>query len=146
MTVARHALPMDLTGIWPTWTDTRAYRPGDIAWVTGPDGAIDYFCSDIAQTGGTAPSRTNLATWTLIDGVNMATNPALFYRVLDDLRDVNAPTNTPAGKVLGTTATGVWGPVDPPASVDSWGRWVGTRAEYDALPTKSPDVLYVITP
>jgi hypothetical protein len=31
---------------------------------------------------------------------------------LDALRDVTAPASTPAGKVLGTTATGVWGPVD----------------------------------
>jgi hypothetical protein len=31
---------------------------------------------------------------------------------LDALRDVSAPASTPVGKVLGTTATGVWGPVD----------------------------------
>jgi hypothetical protein len=31
---------------------------------------------------------------------------------LDALRDVTAPATTPAGKVLGTTATGAWGPVD----------------------------------
>jgi hypothetical protein len=35
--------------------------------------------------------------------------------ILDDLTDVSAPADTPAGKVLGTTAEGVWGPVDPPA-------------------------------
>jgi hypothetical protein len=34
---------------------------------------------------------------------------------LDILTDVTAPSSTPAGKVLGTTATGQWGPVDPPA-------------------------------
>lgn len=34
---------------------------------------------------------------------------------LDDLTDVVAPSSTPAGKVLGTTATGVWGPVTPSA-------------------------------
>jgi hypothetical protein len=34
---------------------------------------------------------------------------------LDALKDVTAPANTPAGKVLGTTAVGAWGPVDPPA-------------------------------
>jgi len=31
---------------------------------------------------------------------------------LDGLSDVSAPADTVAGKVLGTTATGVWGPVD----------------------------------
>jgi hypothetical protein len=64
-------------------------------------------------------------------------------RTLDGLHDVTAPPNTPAGKMFGTTGIGEWGPVDPPAS---WGRWVGTRAEYDALPSRSPDVLYVVTP
>jgi hypothetical protein len=34
---------------------------------------------------------------------------------LDILTDVSAPPDTPAGKVLGTTATGQWGPVDPPS-------------------------------
>jgi hypothetical protein len=34
---------------------------------------------------------------------------------LGDLSDVDAPADTPAGKVLGTTAVGAWGPVDPPA-------------------------------
>jgi hypothetical protein len=34
---------------------------------------------------------------------------------LDSLGDVSAPPATPAGKVLGTTAEGVWAPVDPGA-------------------------------
>jgi hypothetical protein len=33
---------------------------------------------------------------------------------LDDLLDVTAPASTPAGKALGTTGTGTWGPVDLP--------------------------------
>jgi hypothetical protein len=36
---------------------------------------------------------------------------------LDGLTDVTAPSSTPAGKILGTTATGAWGPVDPPAGI-----------------------------
>jgi hypothetical protein len=32
---------------------------------------------------------------------------------LDGLLDVTVPPNTPVGKVLGTTAVGEWGPVDP---------------------------------
>jgi hypothetical protein len=31
---------------------------------------------------------------------------------LDALTDVSAPSSTPVGKVLGTTATGTWGPID----------------------------------
>jgi hypothetical protein len=34
---------------------------------------------------------------------------------LDQLGDVSAPADTPAGKVLGTTATGAWGPIDAPS-------------------------------
>jgi hypothetical protein len=37
--------------------------------------------------------------------------------VLDSLKDVSAPTTTPAGKVLGTTAEGAWAPVDPYAAL-----------------------------
>jgi hypothetical protein len=33
---------------------------------------------------------------------------------LDQLTDVSAPANTPVNKVLGTTAIGTWGPIDPP--------------------------------
>lgn len=107
---------------------------------------------------------------------------------LDDLQDVTAPASTPAGKLLGTTAIGKWGPVDPPvtgltqATADARylklsggsltgalavsgtvsgaaptaaghlttktyvdGRiWSGTQAQYDAIPTKDPTVLYCI--
>ncbi len=39
---------------------------------------------------------------------------------LDDLADVSASASTPAGKVLGTTSEGEWGPVDAPGgAVDS---------------------------
>jgi hypothetical protein len=109
---------------------------------------------------------------------------------LDDLQDVTAPASTPVGKLLGTTATGKWGPVDPPvtgltqadadaryvnvtgdAMTGSFGMggfrifglgepitadhaatkayvdgriWSGTQAQYDAIPTKDPTVLYVV--
>lgn len=33
---------------------------------------------------------------------------------LDQLSDVAAPSDTPVGKVLGTTDIGLWGPIDPP--------------------------------
>jgi hypothetical protein len=71
---------------------------------------------------------------------------------LDWLTDVTAPATTPAGKVLGTTAVGQWGPIDPPASgmtqaqADAryWVRWYGTQAQYDAIATKDPNTLYVV--
>lgn len=89
---------------------------------------------------------------------------------LDELIDVSGAVATPAGKLLGTTGTGAWGPVDPPAVppapdltpyatktyVDTEnakqptqayidGRiWSGTQAAYDAIATKDPTVLYVV--
>jgi hypothetical protein len=36
---------------------------------------------------------------------------------LDGLTDVSAPADTVAGKLLGTTAAGTWGPVDPPSGL-----------------------------
>lgn len=119
---------------------------------------------------------------------------------LNDLTDVTAPANTPSGKILGTTAEGAWGAVDPPvgdvteAPIDGnqyvrqdagWSLisltgylqlsggtltgplildgaapatnqtatdkayvdsriWTGTQAQYDAIPVKDPEVLYVV--
>jgi len=131
---------------------------------------------------------------------------------LDALSDVTAPASTPVGKVLGTTATGLWGPITPPATgldvaagdaryvklsgydtiagglnidgtltvdaitaitmhsnsgLDAQGKitnmaaptvgldganktyvdsriWSGTQAQYDAIVTKDPTVLYVV--
>jgi hypothetical protein len=248
--LAQRSLAVDPTSIWLNWRADATYSAGDVAWVPGPGGQVrDYFASDIDQTGGQAPSRTNTATWTLITGADLVNNPALFHHYLDDLRDVTAPADTPqgkvlgttgtgawgpvevtpldtvgiiqpwsasqsyqagqvvrdaqgvhvatraiapgtatsaslwapldgawlaayamgamdlasrpspldslsnveappgtpVGKVLGTTATGVWGPVDPPAPTGVWKSWTGTQSEFDALPTKDPAVLYIIT-
>lgn len=86
---------------------------------------------------------------------------------LDSLTDVTGTTGAAAGKLLGTTGAGAWGPVDPPAApdltpyatrtyVDSATAplasktyvdsriWSGTQAQYDAIPTKDPSVLYVV--
>jgi hypothetical protein len=52
--------------------------------------------------------------------------PASGASALDTLTDVSAPANTPAGKVLGTTAQGVWGPIDDSVTVAH------------AAPTESP--------
>lgn len=78
--------------------------------------------------------------WTKAGNIRGPEGPAV---PLDGLTDVTAPANTVAGKLLGTTATGQWGPVDAPTT--GWGKWSGTQAQYDALPIKDPNVLYVIT-
>jgi hypothetical protein len=210
--IASRAVPMDSLGDIPLWSSTVQYIPADVVKVPSPTDVMgyDYFSSDIAQTGGTAPSRDNVATWSLVDGVSLIQNKFIIQRALDDLTDVTAPTDTAAGKVLGTTAVGEWGPVDVPAelpahtSFDSgkvltvhldsiawmnpptqalptldqlqdvsapgstpvgkvlgttaigrwapvdppspgWGRWIGTQAEYDAIVTKDPTVLYIVS-
>lgn len=61
---------------------------------------------------------------------------------LDVLTDVTAPADTPAGKVLGTTAEGQWGPVDvpsglPDAPFETW-TW---RYERNPSPGYSADYL-----
>jgi hypothetical protein len=51
---------------------------------------------------------------------------------------VSAPTKP----VLVTVPTGKQGPPGPPGEDAQWARM--TQAEYDALPTKDPNTLYVI--
>jgi hypothetical protein len=51
-----------------------------------------------------------------VPGADGATGPAGPAGPLDILTDVTAPADTPPGKVLGTTAEGAWGPIDPPVS------------------------------
>jgi hypothetical protein len=60
--------PLDLEGIAPVWSPTTHYFPGNLA--RGSDGHI--YTSDIEQTGGTAPSMSNLNTWTVVDGATLA--------------------------------------------------------------------------
>jgi hypothetical protein len=74
--------------------------------------------------------------WVLISDLSQEIAMPLFQ-----LTDVIASDHVPAGKLLGTSAIGTWTAVDPPG----WGRWIGTQAQYDALATKDPKVLYVIT-
>jgi hypothetical protein len=175
--------------------------------VIGSDGY--YYTSDIVQTGGTAPSLSNLATWTVVSGggasvlaqqgtayataiIGTTAAPSwwqpqaytignivahrkqngayglwaaaaaigptdepgvsdkwerydltgLHDRVytgltLSGMQDVSdTVASAPAGKVLGTTAVGEWGPVSV--------FWKGTQAQYDAIPTKDPNILYCV--
>jgi hypothetical protein len=163
------------------WSASRKYFPGNV--VIGADGY--HYTSDIVQSGGTAPSLTNFATWTVLAGywnavrsqqavsqitailgtpgmaswweprtytvgslvahmrpdgrwgLWVAAQPVVAGDVpgvspkwdrfdltgvndlihdgisLSWLADVdNSAGTAPAGKVLGTTATGQWGPVD----------------------------------
>jgi hypothetical protein len=84
-------------GIWPWGSNT---------W--GP-GSYVMYDDRLWYTAETAPSSEVPGVSPLWQDVTLAPD------ALDSLKDVTAPTDTPAGKVLGTTADGQWGPVDPPA-------------------------------
>jgi hypothetical protein len=58
----------------------------------------------------TDPAKPNLVVEKVEQPTEAGTSLAL-----NTLRDVTAPADTPAGKVLGTTAEGQWGPVDMPS-------------------------------
>jgi hypothetical protein len=76
---------------------------------TGPPGPLDVLTDvDVAAAAaGTILTKMPNGTWMgRPNGISS----------LNTLTDVTAPASTPAGKVLGTTATGQWEPVDPPAS------------------------------
>jgi hypothetical protein len=71
------------------------------------------------------------AVLTLASGKPAWQAPAGGALALDGLTDVTADPTTPAGKVLGTTATGAWGPVDAPSGLPSTAagfRWTGSTA------------------
>jgi hypothetical protein len=61
-----------------------------------------------------------------LDGGEVVIGPSAAL-ALDILTDVTAPADTPAGKVLGTTAEGAWGPIDAPSGLPPTtgpgGRW-----------------------
>jgi hypothetical protein len=200
--------PLDPENNVRPWSASTKYFPGNP--VIGSDGY--YYTSDIVQTGGAAPSLSNLATWTVVSGggasvmvqqastrllavmgvsglppmwepqvytisstvvhhtqtgayglwvASIATGPGdepgvsdkwerydliglhedirtrLHLSAMQDVDD--SVTVAPAGKVLGTTAVGQWGPVDLPAPF-----WSGTQAQYDAIATKDPNILYCV--
>jgi hypothetical protein len=111
-TLATYAVPMDSTNLVRSWSASTPYTAGTVVKVWDDNKkTYFYFTSDIDQTGGEAPSLTNMATWTIIDGTNLANSASLFWHPLDHLQDVTAPADTPAGKVLGTAVSGEWEPV-----------------------------------
>jgi hypothetical protein len=65
---APNAVPMDPKDFVAEWSPSQTYAQGNLVWTEDADGNRYYFSSDIQQTGGTAPSLTNLATWTYISG------------------------------------------------------------------------------
>jgi hypothetical protein len=66
----------------------------------------------ICHRDNTDPAHPTLK----VDGTEAAGQPGTSL-TLASLADVdNAAATAPAGKVLGTTGTGTWGPVDPPSS------------------------------
>jgi hypothetical protein len=64
------AILADPEGNTLPWSASTRYFPGNPA--VGADGYL--YTSDIIQTGGTAPSLSNLATWTVVSGTS--TGPA----------------------------------------------------------------------
>jgi hypothetical protein len=64
---------------------------------------------DEVYIGPTEPADPDITVWINPDEQAPVSS-------LDSLTDVAAPPSTPAGKVLGTTGTGQWGPIDPPAT------------------------------
>jgi hypothetical protein len=108
------SIPMDPTDAVHQWDPTTHYHPFDLAW-TETDGRRYYYSSDIDQTGGTAPSPDNVATWTMISGVQIMWASGLTTRSMR------------------TVAAGMWK------------KWTGTQAAYDALAVKDPGTLYAIT-
>jgi hypothetical protein len=125
-------------------TDTAA---GKVLGTTavGAWGPVDVTLDSISDVTITLPAQGEVLTRSPTGWRNLPlpAAPAAPTPSLDSLTDVTAAPSTPAGKVLGTTAVGAWGPVDPPAT--GWGKWVGTQAQYDAITTKDPGVLYVVT-
>jgi hypothetical protein len=118
------------------------------AWVPDDGGGVDIASAllvhkylSIRTTFRDIPSApANGDIWVAGSKIMMQTGGQAYdvTRVaLDSMVDVDAPMDTPAGKVLGTTAEGTWGPVAP--------FWSGTQAAYDAIATKDPNTLYVIT-
>jgi hypothetical protein len=68
VTAGGHDVPMDPKNVTLKWNATTQYNLGDLVWTEEQDGTRYYYSSDIRQTGGTAPSLTNLATWTNVSG------------------------------------------------------------------------------
>ena len=82
-------------------------------------GSVDVTTS----TGVLIPSGSTVAFGYDRDG---------FYGISDNTADARLLRS---GAGLGTSSSG--------GSADSW--WSGTQAEYDAIVTKDPDTLYIIT-
>jgi hypothetical protein len=79
--------------------------------------------------------------WELwVDTSALAPPPGATALAINDLTDVDTVTTAPAeGDGLGWSDTASnW--VPQPV----WGSWTGSQAEYDAIPTKNPAVLYAI--
>ena len=74
--------------------------------------------------------RTPTGEWSALSGA----------AVIDDLNDVDTVTApaADANALAWNSTLAQW----VPQAV--WGSWSGTQAEYNALPTKNPNVLYVV--
>jgi hypothetical protein len=101
---------------------TDAYAVGDT--VRTADGLFVCITAVAAGAGATVPASPQ---WEKVAGTGGGGALAL-----DGLTDVTADPATPAGKVLGTTAVGAWGPVDAPSGLPDpqgaflSGTWMNT--------------------
>jgi hypothetical protein len=100
-------------------------------------GAYGLWVASIATGPGDEPGVSD--KWERYDliGLHEDIRTRLHLSAMQDVDD--SVTVAPAGKVLGTTAVGQWGPVDLPAPF-----WSGTQAQYDAIATKDPNILYCV--
>jgi hypothetical protein len=146
-------------------TDSGLWGPVDPPQGGGGPVALDDLTDVTVAGAATGVVLTKMPTGWVGRAVTLA---------LDGLSNVTAASDTPVGKVLGTTAAGQWAPVDVPldslsdvnvAGAQSlqvltkmptgwvgrditgyWKSWHGTQAEYDAITTKDAATLYVVTP
>lgn len=114
-----------LGGAERTWAAGTAYAEHDVVLHNG-----HYWIARAAASAGEEPGVDGKWRPLTLPELWLSSRPG----ALDSLSDVTAPADTPAGKVLGTTAEGAWGAIDPPAG--------GTPFDLSAVPVYSATTEY----
>jgi hypothetical protein len=113
----------------PSWWEPRAYTVGDLVAHMRPDGRYGLWVAAQPVIAGDVPGVS--LKWDRYDltGVNDLIHDGISLSWLADVDDSAA--TAPAGKVLGTTEVGQWGPVDPPAGGGGGGQeaWWTTQVQ-----------------
>jgi hypothetical protein len=109
---AVYASLADVSGTGAVWADFNG-RLGRVFDASG-GGVVGSQLKEAIRRGAIATVHRDEATaqWRLVVVKTESPATAGSSLTLDALKNVSAPANTPAGKVLGTTATDTWGPVD----------------------------------